>query len=299
MTPARYFSLLILTTLLMGIAFPVGKIGLDYAPPFFLMGIRYVLAGGLMILFARRRPQPSGAKEWLQIALIGVLQTTGVMGCVYTSMSWITSAESAILTFVNPLLVIILATCLTGAAYRARVWVGVAAGFAGVVVTFGSQLELNPGAIIGFLGAVCFAAATLLVKQWGPKFDQIALTTYQMLAGGIALLLLSAAAERPRFEITATSVAVLLCLVLLCSIVQFTVWFRLLQLGDPGKTSSFLFLAPLFGVLSSWVLLGEPVKWYVAAGGALICAGVFLVNGQGRGARRTAQLAASPSDSEA
>ncbi|WP_276353148.1 DMT family transporter [Cohnella caldifontis] len=294
MKPSRYFSLLILTTFLMGVAFPVGKIGLDYAPPFFLMGIRYVLAGGLLALIVRNRPQPRG-RQWLQAAAIGVLQSAGVMGCVYYSMRWITSGESSIIAATNPLLVIILGSLLTGTVYRARVWAGVAVGFVGVFLTFGSHMELNPGTFICFLGAVSFASATLLVKKWGHSFDMMVLTAYQMLAGGIALFLLSALSEHPRFEFTATSVAVTLCLVVLCSIVQFSVWYYLLQQGDPGKTSSFLFLMPLFGVLSSWLLLGEQVQWYVGFGGALICAGVFLVNWQGKGrGRLNARMAALP-----
>jgi drug/metabolite transporter (DMT)-like permease len=48
MNKFKYVSLVVFTTLLMGIAFPIGKIGLAYAPPFLFMGIRFVLAGGLL-----------------------------------------------------------------------------------------------------------------------------------------------------------------------------------------------------------------------------------------------------------
>ena len=75
---------------------------------------------------------------------------------------------------------------------------------------------------------------------------------------------------------------VVLWLAILCSIIQFTMWFYLLNTGDPAKTSSFLFLVPLFGVLSSWLLLGEKIQWYVGVGGAFICLGIFLVNWEGK-----------------
>lgn len=281
MSKAKYISLILLTTFIMGIAFPIGKVGLDYAPPFLLMGIRYVLAGGLLALLVIGKPLPRG-KQWLQVSIIGLLQSAGVMGCVYYSMRWITSGESAILTFMNPLLVIILGTMAAGASYRARVWMGVGIGFVGVFVTFGSHLDLQPGTYIAFAGALCFSIATLLVKRWGHAFTMEVLTAYQMLAGGIGLLVLSGISEHPRFIVSATSVSVLLILVLFCSIIQFSAWYYLLRHGDPGTTSSFLFLAPLFGVLSSWLLLGEQVTVYVGLGGALICVGVFLVNWQGQ-----------------
>lgn len=281
MSKSKYAVLILLTTFIMGIAFPIGKIGLDYAPPFLLMGMRYVLAGGLLALLVIGKPLPRG-RQWLQVSTIGLLQSAGVMGCVYYSMRWITSGESAILTFMNPLLVIILGTIVAGASYRARVWTGVGIGFVGVFVTFGSHLDLQPGTYIAFAGALCFAFATLLVKRWGHAFSMEVLTAYQMLAGGLGLLVLSGISEHPRFIVSTTSVTVLLFLVVFCSIVQFSAWYYLLRHGDPGTTSSFLFLAPLFGVLSSWLLLGEQVTGYVGLGGALICAGVFLVNWRGQ-----------------
>ncbi|KIL39320.1 membrane protein [Gordoniibacillus kamchatkensis] len=281
MNKCKYFALIIFTTLLMGVAFPVGKIGLSYAPPFFLMGIRFVLAGCLMALLTARKPQPRGGKMWLQAAAVGLFQSAGVMGCAYFSMRWISSGESSIITCTNPLLVIVLGTLLTGAVYKVRQWLGVVVGFIGVVFAFGLHMGFQPGTFIGFAGALSFAMATLLVKRWGPAFDMNVLAAYQMLAGGIALLVLSMFAEHPRFAFNEISVAVVLWLAVMGSIVQFSLWFYLLRTGDPGKTSAFLFLVPLFGVLSSWLMLGEKVGWSVGVGGAFICAGIFLVNWEG------------------
>ncbi|MEC0266434.1 DMT family transporter [Paenibacillus anseongense] len=282
MSKMKYITLIIVTTFVMGVAFPVGKVGLDYSTPFFLMGLRFVLAGGILALIVRKKPQPTSLKMWGKAGLIGLLQSAGVMGCAYYSMHWISSGESSIITCTNPLLVIVLGTFLTGAKYRGRQWFGVALGFIGVVVTFGLQLNFQAGMLIGFLGAVFFAASTLLIKQWGAGFDMTVLAAYQMLAGGIALLLLGALTEHPHFTFTPMSVVVLLWLIIMGSIVQFCLWFYLLRSGDPAKTSAFLFLVPVFGLLSSWLLLGEKVAWYVGLGGAFICVGIFLVNWEGK-----------------
>lgn len=278
MNKFKYTGLLLLTTILMGIAFPIGKMGLSYAPPFLLMGIRFILAGGLLALIVAKRPRPRGRKQWLQAAALGLFQSAGVMGCAYYSMRWISSGESSIITSTSTLLVIVLSTLLTGAVYRVRQWLGVAIGFVGVVITFGLHMGIQPGTFISFAGAICFASATLLIKRWGPAFDMTVLAAYQMLAGGIALLLLSASTEPPHFTLNGMSLTIVLWLAVMCSIVQFSVWFYLLHNSDPAKTSAYLFLVPLFGVLSSWLLLGEKVQWSVGVGGVFICAGIFLVN---------------------
>ncbi|MEF3301971.1 DMT family transporter [Paenibacillus sp. GYB003] len=282
MSKMKYTALLLFTTMLMGVAFPVGKIGLAYAPPFLLTGIRFVLAGGLLAALTAKKPQPRGAKQWARAATVGLIQSAGVMGCCYYSMHWITSGESSIITCTNPLLVVVLGTLFAGTVYRASQWLGVAIGFVGVAVTFGFHMTLNPGTFIGFAGALCFAAATLLVKRWGPSFDTTVLAAYQMLAGGAALLVLSAFTEPFSFVLTPLSVTIVVWLAVMCSVVQFAAWFYLLSNGDPAKTSAFLFLVPLFGVAFSWLLLGETVAWYVGVGGLFICAGIVLVNWERR-----------------
>ena len=103
-----------------------------------------------------------------------------------------------------------------------------------------------------------------------------------MLFGGIFLFIGTFLFEDPFFQVNATSIFVLVWLVIMASIVQFAVWYYLLQKGDPGKTSAFLFLAPFFGVVSGWILLDETLQWYVGVGGLFIFIGIFLVNWKSR-----------------
>lgn len=275
-----YGLLVILTTSLMGSAFAIGKIGLIYSSPILLVAFRFSLAGILMAIFVVlwKRPHPSTLIDWGKIFVIGFFQTAGVMGCIFVSLETITAGESSILTFINPLLVIIFGTIFLKLAYRRLQWIGVILGFLGVFITFGAHLSIKVGTILGFLSAVSWAIGTLLIKTWGQKIDVWVLTAYQMLFGGLILFLSSFILEKPFFEVTTTSILILLWLAIMASIVQFAVWFYLLHIGDPGKTSAFLFLAPFFGVLSGWILLQEPIHWYVMLGGVFIFIGIFLAN---------------------
>ena len=272
--------LVVLTTSLMGSSFAVGKMGMVYISPLLLVGIRFTLAGILMaaIVLMLRRPHPKKAADWLKIICIGAFQTAGVMGAIFLSLRTITAGESAILTFMNPLLVVVFATLALGTRYRAVQWSGVVLGFIGVFVTMGGQLQAEIGTLLGFCSAVFWAVATLLIKQWGQRFDIWVLTAYQMLSGGLLLLIGSFLLEDARLVINPSSVFIVLWLAIPASIVQFAIWFFLLQNGNPGKVSAFLFLAPFFGIISGWLLLGEDIGMTLLAGGAMIFAGIFLVN---------------------
>ncbi len=276
----KFIALLVLTTFLMGSSFAIVKLGLPYSSPLLLAALRFILAGALMavIIVALKRPHPTSSKSWMKILIIGAFQTAGVMGCIFLSLRTITASESSILTFTNPLLVVVFATLFTKARYRLYQWCGVLLGLMGVIITMGAQFEFKIGIIFGVFSAIFWAMATLLAKKWGVLFDTWILSAYQMLFGGLLLLLASVVLEQPFFIINGHSIIILLWLSVLSSIVQFAGWYYLLQNSDPGKTSAFLFLAPFFGVLTGWLLLDDPLKPSLVVGGMFILVGIFLVN---------------------
>lgn len=276
--PFMFIVLVVVTTFLMGSSFTVGKIGLSYVSPLLLVGLRFTIAGILMAVLVRKKPLPAKLADWGRVFVIGLMQTAGVMGCIFLSLRTITAGESSILTFTNPLMVVIMGTIFLGIRYRLLQWIGAIVGFLGVFITLGFHLQLTSGTLLGLGAAVSWSIGTILIKQWGNMFNVWVLTAYQMLFGGSILLLMGMTMEAPRLTINAISVSIILWLAIMASIVQFAIWFYLLNQGEPGKTSAFLFLAPFFGVLTGWVLLDEVVEWHVYAGGALIFIGIFLVN---------------------
>jgi len=277
-----FFGLLVvLTTGLMGSSFAIGKMGLLYMSPLLLVGVRFTLAGIIMalVVIALKRKHPVKLVEWLQFAVIGFFQTAGVMGAVFLSMRTITAGEASILVFTSPMLVVIVGTVFLKAKYRLAQWIGVGIGFLGVFITLGASLDLmEAGTLLGFYAAISWTVATFLLKKWGPSFDTWVMTAYQMLFGGLLILVCSVFIESIKFIATPSSIFIILWLAIMASIVQFAIWFYLLEREEPGKVSAFLFLVPLFGVLSGWALLQEQPHISSLIGGSLILVGIFLVN---------------------
>lgn len=270
--------LLVLATGLMGSSFAISQMGLHYASPLLLAGLRFGFAGLILALLVRGRQHPASKRAWARVALIGLLQTTGVMGAIFLSLTTITAGESAILTFTNPVLVVVLSAAFMGSRYRPAQWLGAALGLAGVAIAIGATLQLHTGMAYGLASAVFWAVATLLMKRWGREVDLWVMTAYQMLIGGVCLAILGMVLEQPMFQLSLASVGILAWLVVMASIVQFGAWFYVLHHGDPARASSFLFLAPVFGVLFGWLLLDQSIGGRVAIGAALIMAGIWLVN---------------------
>ncbi|WP_171654608.1 DMT family transporter [Paenibacillus foliorum] len=272
-----YFAfLLIITTALMGSSFVVGKISVSYISPLLLAGLRFLLAGALMAIFVRKYTHPHLLVDWLKIIVIGLFQTVGVMGCIFVSLRTITAGESSILTFMNPLFVVILSTLFIKIKYKPIQWFGVFLGCVGMIIL--GLLQWSTGTIIGLIGGLCWAIATLLIKKFSLSCSVWVLTAYQMLFGGLILTIAGILMEDIRLTFNFISVSSLAYLVLFGSIAQFALWFYLLSKGDSTKTSAFLFLAPFFGVLLGYLFLNEPLHNETALGAVLVCIGIFLVN---------------------
>lgn len=183
MNTYKFAMLILLTTFLMGSSFAVGKLGLAYSSPLLLVALRFITAGLIMavIVLSIKRPHPYSKKNWIKIAIIGCLQTAGVMGCIFLSLRTITASESSILTFTNPLLVVVFGTIFFKTRYTLYQWIGVLLGIIGVIITMGGQLQMKIGILYGALSAIFWALSTLLVKKWGADFDTWVLSAYQML----------------------------------------------------------------------------------------------------------------------
>ncbi|WJH35406.1 DMT family transporter [Paenibacillus sp. CC-CFT747] len=124
--------------------------------------------------------------------------------------------------------------------------------------------------------------ATLLTSRWGQAFDSWVMAAYQMLIGGVLLLLACPFLEEPRFVWDmghlGKELLVLGWMIGISSIAQFVSWYYVLRNSDPGQANVYLFLIPLFGMLAGWALLGETLHGYVWAGAVCIGLGIFLVN---------------------
>jgi drug/metabolite transporter (DMT)-like permease len=277
-----FVIIIFINTLVAGLNFPIGKMGLTFSSPFLLLGIRFFFAFLIMLPFIIKLPHPKQFLPWLKIAIIGFFQSTMVLGMVYFSMRTITSGNASILSSTNPIWLVLIQFLFMNVRYRRIQWFGVILGFVGVVFTQGLQFQFQSGAFIALIAGIFWAIATLLIKEWGKTLNIWVMTTYQMGFGGIFLLVASLFLENTMFRFDQAPffliLFVMFYLIIMSSIVQFVTWFYLVSKTDPAKVSSFLFLVPLIGTITGWLILDETLHWYVGLGAIFIGWGIYFVN---------------------
>jgi drug/metabolite transporter (DMT)-like permease len=280
-----FYYAIIGATFCMGTSFVASKILLQSIPPFTLVGWRFMLASLAtlpLIFLLKQRFQGISTKNWQQIAVIGLLQTAGTMGLLFLSMLYISASAAAVLLFTNPLWVAALSPFILKEKIRPIQYLGLFLGFLGVILLIGFKsngLEMR-GNFLGLASALCWASATLFAKHQQLKVPPFILSFGQMLVGGIVLVGLSFFSKETYNVATASQADWFwfAWLVLPSSVGSFGLWYVALSRGGALRASSFLFLTPLFTVITSVLVLKTTVSLQQFMGALLVGIALYVVN---------------------
>ena len=194
-----------------------------------------------------------------------------------------TSATNATLLGVNaPIFVAFGAWLMYGEKPTSRFWFGFLLAFVGMVAIVGADVLIHPslgyGDLLAVAGALCYGGYLLYVQRARESMDSLTFITWSASVGALCLLpvcLLS------RQQMSGFSIAAWSSLIVLALSAQ--VIGHLLVAHSMGRLpatqSSIVLLAqaPLTAILA-WPLLGERIRLGQIVGGALVLAGIMVVN---------------------
>ncbi len=263
------------------------KLGLADLPPLTFAGIRFLLASLILLalILARGVRWPRQRKDWLIIAVVGLLQFTLNYGLVFWGEQRISSGLAAVLQSTFPAFGLVIAHFyLPEEPITAKKVVGVLLGFAGVAIIFSHQLSIaGQSALLGsmalVLSALCGSYGNVLVKAYGTQIDPFVLAAGQMICGFPPLLALGIATEgNPlRLHWTGMAVIALAYLVVVGSVLAFTLFYWLVRHMDVVNTMLIALVTPVVAVILGMIVLHEQLNWRLFAGAACIISGIGFI----------------------
>jgi drug/metabolite transporter (DMT)-like permease len=263
------------------------KIGLADLPPLTFAGIRFVFASGILtlLILARGVRWPRRRNEWYVIAVVGFLQFSLNYGLVFWGEQRIPSGLAAVLQSTFPAFGLVLAHFyLPAERMTSRKVFGVLLGFLGVAIIFSDQLTIaGTGALLGsmalVMSALCGSYGNVLVKAYGTQIDPFVLAAGQMVFGFPPLLALGIAVEGNPLHLhwTGRSLLALAYLVLVGSVIAFTLFYWLVRHMDVTNTMLISLVTPIIAVVLGMVVLHERLNWRLFAGTAIIISGIGLI----------------------
>jgi drug/metabolite transporter (DMT)-like permease len=231
----------------------------------------------LAIARARGVPMPT-AREWRGAATVGALFFLGGNGLVAIAERDLGSGLAAVVCATMPLWLGVMGV-VAGERPDRREWLGLAIGFAGVVVlTGGADVRANPWmTLVLALSPVSWAIGSFLARRVAlPR--GMAAAGAEMLAGGAILFLVAfASGERVPAAPPASSVFALGYLIVAGSLLGFTAYSWLLANARPSVATSYAFVNPALAVVLGAAVGGEAIGAATVGGTALIVASVALI----------------------
>jgi drug/metabolite transporter (DMT)-like permease len=261
------------------------KIALGEVNPFTLVFFRVLIATiGLVFFFLFTRRKFS-LKWWWIYAVIGFFNVAFPFALISWSEKFISSGLAAILNSTVPLFTMLIASFFVreDKLTPARI-AGLLVGFSGVLVLMANRVDSavknqTLGIVAMLVAACCYGASAVFARRTNQYVTPEDQSLGQMAAGVIliapAMLIWESPFHLPTLPPT---IFALSWLGLIGSFVAALLWFGMINEIGPSKSSMVTYMFPLVGVILGVLILHETVDWHLYAGGALILAGIFLVN---------------------
>ncbi len=278
-----------------GSTFLVIKVGYGGLGAFNVAGLRFLIAGLLMLPLAGifRARMPRGRTEWGLVLFVGAILFAADYGLIYWAEQWLESGLTAVLFAVMPLMTAVAAhVYLPNERLTARKLVGSFVAFAGVVVLFGDSLRFDASLALPMLAVVlsaaCAAAGSVAAKRHGHALHPAGLNGPAMLVGAGLLFLASlVAGDGLRLPTATGGWLAVIYLGVAGSVVTFLVYFHLLKTWEATTMSYIAIFTPAIALALGFFARGEVPTPLAGVGAILILGGVGIA--LTRGGRRAAE----------
>jgi drug/metabolite transporter (DMT)-like permease len=235
-------------------------------------------------------PRPFGSrvwptrKEWLGCAIVGVLLLVA-NGAVGIGEQTIPSGLAALLVATVPLWLLSIDAVLNHARLGLAPMAGLALGLVGVGLLSGlgggSGRVSVAGVIIVLVAAFAWALGTLMTRRVTIPSSPALASGMELLCGGAALLVLSAAdgefGSLHLAHISTRSWLALGYLIVAGSIVAFSAYGIAVRVLPTATVATYAYVNPVIAVLLGTLILNERLTPAMFGGGALIVGAVVLV----------------------
>jgi drug/metabolite transporter (DMT)-like permease len=284
----RIYLQLSLVVLLWSGAFVGIKVLLEHVSIWTIAFLRFALTtAGLALAMAVLRPRTHRI-ERAHVPWFLLLGLTGV-SAYHLSLNfgerYISANVAALIVASMPVMTAILARTFLGEEISPTKWGGIALAVAGVVVlvlwgTPEADLTVRSagGAAVTALAPLSWAVYTIVSKRLVHVYGPLPLATYAL---GLGTLMLAPFAIGPTLSdlpnLTPSDWAWIAFLGLGCSALAYVLWFGALEALDASSVAAWVYLVPLLGQVWAAVVLGEEVTVFLAVGGAMVLAGVIVI----------------------
>ncbi len=205
------------------------------------------------------------------------------MGMQTFAVMYLTSGLAAVLVYVQPIIVGILAWFWLRESLSLVKFTGLIVGFLGVIAISMAGISSGELSITGIgagLAAACvWAVGTVYLKNVQDTVDIAWLLAAQFTIGGMALVILGMVIESwAAIHWTIPFWGSLLYTSAIGVMLSWLLWLKLIHSGEASAASAYTFGVPLVSIAVGILFLDESIDFSLFLGAALIVLGIYMVN---------------------
>jgi len=263
------------------------KVGVGELPPFLFAGLRFMLAGVLLLAVALALGDrlPSKAADWRTQAIVGVLLLAGGNAFVVWAEQYTASGIASIFVVTVALWMAFFDAIIPGGSgdLNWRVVAGLLLGFLGTALLVGASpseiLRADLRGPIALTGAsASWSLGSVYGKRHKTETSPYVGAALQMLAGGGAVALLGTAlGEWHSWRLTARGAGAIAYLVVFGSILGYSAYTYALRHASATIVGTYAYVNPVIAVFLGWLLLHEPITARTLVATSLILGAVVWI----------------------
>jgi drug/metabolite transporter (DMT)-like permease len=280
-----------LVYILWGSTYLAIRISVEHLTPLMMGGIRFTIAGLLMLGFRKicghRIAVPR--RDLLRLAIIGILLLTTANVVLAWAETYIPTGLAALFIAITPLWFLILERLSHSTDHLSpRGIAGIVLGLLGVAILLWPDISGHAnfgrgqlfGSMLVLFSSMSWASGSILTRRWHMPIDPYTASGYQMLIAGLvngALALLFGDLHRTTWA--ASSLWAIFYLIIAGSLVGFTAYVWLLKNVPIAKVATYAYVNPIIALILGCVFHGEKMDSYMLAGSVVVILSVILVTG--------------------
>lgn len=272
--------------LLWGSTYFAITLGLKSIPPFLLMALRSFCGGIVLLAMCGGQIASVSLQAWAMASLCGLLFFVGCHGVLAFAQQSVPSGVAAIVLATIPFWILLIDIVFPGDQRpRPVALVALVPGFLGVGLVAWQNVEQAGISVLPVVlllaAALSWSAGTVLSRRMSSQSSAILLSGMQLSIGGIVLFAISwLTGETGNFsptEISPTSLAAALWLIISGSVIGFVAYNWLLENVPTSLVSTYTFVNPVIAVLLGTIVLGEPFSPMMLLGAGLVVVSVIVI----------------------
>ena len=272
--------------LIWGTTYLAIRIGVKDFPPVLFAGMRWIIAGPILIVILKLRGYKLPEKKEIKhLAVVGLLLIGCGNGLVVFAEQWVPSGLTALLIATEPFWIIGLESLLPeGPKLNFKIVLGVLLGLTGVGLIFGVDLSslFNSQYLTGIIGLLfgvfCWATGTLYSKYKKVSIHPLMGAAFQMAIAGVALSSLGVAiGEVPALHFTQSGVFAFLYLLFFGSFIAYGSYIYAVANLPVSFVSTYAYINPVIALFLGWLVLDEKLDFTILIAAIIILIGVYTV----------------------